>query len=314
MISQELKEELRNISISEYLSSIGLLCKSKRGDKIWFSSPFSSDSTPSFVVYEDQNRYFDFSNGKGGDIFDLVQGLNNVSFSKAVKILAKEPLMPIIQEFEKKEKKKKEFNIKSYLTTDNEDINLINQYANKRKIFRNFNYAKYFENVDGLWVKKLGIGFVHVDEDLNVCGIKIRNIDKESFSRFTARGRMCYYYLDNIHKSESTLYITESETSSNSLFEVLKQNGDSFVILCVGGASNYPKRIPDKFSKIKDVKIIIDYDGGAVDSNGNVKYEEHIKNYKLFGDALNIMLDKDSDINTLYCEDKNNLILNLIKK
>lgn len=318
MIS-ELKEELKKISILGYLESIGLDSKGSTRNKIWFSSPFSSDSEPSFVVYKDQNTFHDFSNGKGGDIINLVMELHNTTFKDAIKILSKNKLVPLRDDLVTKKVSKeisnKEFKINSYLTRRVEDVKLIKKYADSRRITSEFTNSKYFEKKNEEWVKRLAIGFIHVDENLNLCGIKMRSInDSQSKARFHARGRMCYYVLDNIVGINPTLYITESETSSNSLYSLLKKRGDNFVILCVGGVSNYPEKIPDKYSKIQDVRIIIDYDGGVKDNQGNVKYEKHMEHYSRFGKAMDIKLSKADDINKLYVEGNENYILKLLNK
>lgn len=71
-------EALRDISIVEYLASRGFEpAHSYRGD-MWYHSPLrkGGDRKPSFVVHTHNNKWWDFSEGRGGDIFDLVKGLS----------------------------------------------------------------------------------------------------------------------------------------------------------------------------------------------------------------------------------------------
>lgn len=47
----------------------------KKGDQIVCSSPFSSDSSPSFYFHPEKQIYYDFSNGEGGSTFQLIRKL-----------------------------------------------------------------------------------------------------------------------------------------------------------------------------------------------------------------------------------------------
>ena len=53
-------------------------------------SPFTSEKTPSFFVNDQKGRWFDFSAGKNGNIFDFVMETEGVSFPEAVERLAGE--------------------------------------------------------------------------------------------------------------------------------------------------------------------------------------------------------------------------------
>ena len=53
-------------------------------------SPFTSEKTPSFFVNDQKQRWFDFSAGKNGNIFDFVMETEGVSFPEAVEKLAGE--------------------------------------------------------------------------------------------------------------------------------------------------------------------------------------------------------------------------------
>src|SRR3974390_1463849 len=53
-------------------------------------SPFTSEKTPSFFVNDQKRRWFDFSAGKNGNIFDFVMETEGLSFPEAVEKLAGE--------------------------------------------------------------------------------------------------------------------------------------------------------------------------------------------------------------------------------
>lgn len=56
-------EDITKISIKEYLEGMGIPTR-KEGARHFASSPFSTDSNWSFVIYP-TNTYFDFSTGQG---------------------------------------------------------------------------------------------------------------------------------------------------------------------------------------------------------------------------------------------------------
>ena len=51
-------------------------------------SPFNAEKTPSFYVNDQKMRWFDFSAGKNGNIFDFVMETEGLSFPEAVERLA----------------------------------------------------------------------------------------------------------------------------------------------------------------------------------------------------------------------------------
>lgn len=305
--------EVKKISISAYLSNLGVETdKNKNSNaKTWFSSPFTSDSSPSFCVYEDTNTYFDWSSGKGGDIINLVSNINNgCNVNEAIKIITEGALLPI--SFNKRIKKEvdnskfKGFNYKKFLTRTKKSVSLIDEYAKSRGLIDN-----YLPGIVPIQIKKDTYSskecmiFVHRDEDLDICGIRARYIDNKLKQRFNSRGRLCYFILENIISYDTTVYLTESETSSISLFYLLKECNKSFIILCFGGVNNAPIKIPDSMSDF-EIKVIIDYDGDED------KYNKRIEPYLKFGNDIKIPLDKGEDINSLYTKGRKKELLNYL--
>lgn len=75
---------LKSLSIESYLKSLGIEAAKVNGQKLYYHSPFRSDSTPSFVVNLDSNTFKDFADGeKPEDIFRLVQRLHGLTFNDA---------------------------------------------------------------------------------------------------------------------------------------------------------------------------------------------------------------------------------------
>ena len=64
-------EQIRRISIVGFLEELGHMPVSRKGNDVWFRSPFRNERTASFKVDTQRNVWFDFGLGKGGDIFHL---------------------------------------------------------------------------------------------------------------------------------------------------------------------------------------------------------------------------------------------------
>jgi DNA primase len=69
-------------TVSEYLSL------KQKGDKYWGLCPFHNEKTPSFSVTEDKNMFYCFGCHKGGNAFDFLIEMENISFYESFKILA----------------------------------------------------------------------------------------------------------------------------------------------------------------------------------------------------------------------------------
>jgi DNA primase len=70
---------------------IGKRVKLVKAGREWKGlSPFNSEKTPSFFVNDEKSRFFDFSSGKDGDIFNFLMETEGLSFPEAVERLAGE--------------------------------------------------------------------------------------------------------------------------------------------------------------------------------------------------------------------------------
>lgn len=65
----------KQISISDYLHSLGYSPIKQQGNNLWYKSPFREEKEPSFKVNTDLNLWFDFGLGKGGNILSLAKEL-----------------------------------------------------------------------------------------------------------------------------------------------------------------------------------------------------------------------------------------------
>ncbi len=83
-----LEEIKARLSISQVA---GRRVRLKKEGKEWRGlSPFTAEKTPSFYVNDQKMRWFDFSAGKNGNVFDFVMETEGLSFPEAVEKLAGE--------------------------------------------------------------------------------------------------------------------------------------------------------------------------------------------------------------------------------
>lgn len=73
-------KELNELSIVDYLSSIGIEPARRVHGKAWYHSPLrDGDRTPSFIVWESENRWCDMADNSGKSLIDLGMKLNRCS-------------------------------------------------------------------------------------------------------------------------------------------------------------------------------------------------------------------------------------------
>lgn len=64
-------EQVKGLDIVDYLSNLNHEPQKISGNHYWYLSPFREERTPSFKVNRKLNRWFDFAEGKGGNLVDL---------------------------------------------------------------------------------------------------------------------------------------------------------------------------------------------------------------------------------------------------
>lgn len=68
-------QEAKQISIADYLQSLGYSPVKQQGESLWYKSPFRQETEASFKVNINRNLWFDYGLGKGGNIIALAQEL-----------------------------------------------------------------------------------------------------------------------------------------------------------------------------------------------------------------------------------------------
>ena len=70
--------EAKRLDLPEFLGRLGYEPTAERNGQLWYLSPFRHEKTPSFKINPELNAWYDFAEGKGGDILDFVKALQKV--------------------------------------------------------------------------------------------------------------------------------------------------------------------------------------------------------------------------------------------
>lgn len=298
------KNYIKNLSISEYLESRGFELE-ERGNKKYCLSPFSYERTPSFCVYESTNTFYDWSSGIGGDIILLVSEMEGLEFQDAITFLSGEDFTIVDRSTEEVEF---EFDLSKYTSVSPIEKRLIKRYAFNRAITQNYIDSVFYVEKDGKVIRRPSMGFVHIDESMNPCGIKMRDINPINSQRFSARGRQKFYYIKNHNSFEDNLFVIESESSANSFLDIMSILNIRTTVLSFGSWNNIPRELPEFVKNIDRKRLIIDYDGSEEDYVARL---EKIKHLDL--ENVEIKLEKGTDMNSMLVNGMVSRFLNKIK-
>ena len=81
-------QNIKQISITDYLQQQGYAPARVQGIHYWYYSPLRNERTPSFKVNTERNQWYDFCSGEHGDIIDLVCALHRCTISEAIRLLS----------------------------------------------------------------------------------------------------------------------------------------------------------------------------------------------------------------------------------
>ena len=88
-------DEIKAISIKDYLGSMSIYPIKNYGYYGMYKSPFRNEHTPSFKVDYNQNLWYDFALDEGGSLIDLVMKLHNCSLIQAIELFnGKQNILP----------------------------------------------------------------------------------------------------------------------------------------------------------------------------------------------------------------------------
>lgn len=306
----------KQIDIKSYLQQRGFTFNAQN----FCSSPFSRDSNWSFKYYPNTNTFFDWSKGFGGDSIKLVMVMENVGFLDAVDLLMQGQYQVYRPDYKKADKVIEEkFDVEKYITEDERECALIDEYARSRGIKRGFSYGVFFTrpSSDAVWTRNPALAFPLRDTNLKFTGIKFRRLpqgnqhrDGTKGDRFSSRGRQGFYILENIISGsyeEPVLFLIESETSANSLWEYCCEIKKSAVVISFGSVGSKFDELPKPYQNLRNKRLIIDYDGNEE------LYQQRVKNFAhIDAKPLKLILPKGEDINSLYSSNQMFKISNLL--
>ena len=77
-------DDIREMDIVHYLSTLGYTPSSIRNNDFWYKSPFRDERIPSFKINRKLNRWFDYALGEGGSLIDFVMRLHNETIGEVL--------------------------------------------------------------------------------------------------------------------------------------------------------------------------------------------------------------------------------------
>lgn len=88
-------EGMKRFPIEDFLARLGHHPVQRRANAVWYKSPYREEHTPSFKVNPEKNLWFDFGEGKGGNIFALAgEFIKNNDFLTQARYVAEVAGMP----------------------------------------------------------------------------------------------------------------------------------------------------------------------------------------------------------------------------
>ena len=95
-------EAMKRYPLEDFLARLGHHPVQRRANAIWYRSPYREEHTPSFKVNPEKNLWFDFGEGKGGNIFALAgEFIQSGDFLTQARYVAEVADMPL-QDYEQR--------------------------------------------------------------------------------------------------------------------------------------------------------------------------------------------------------------------
>ncbi len=90
--------QAKKIPLYDLLARLGYSPQDTRkyGNEIWYNSPFRSETKPSFKIKLDQNVWYDFGEGIGGNVLDFVMKFNRCGLKEALTFLGGSSIKPSV--------------------------------------------------------------------------------------------------------------------------------------------------------------------------------------------------------------------------
>jgi hypothetical protein len=85
-------QQAKKIPITHYLHTKGIQPITVKNGSAWYNSPFRNETKPSFKVDRQNNIWYDFGTGTGGNLLDLVTQIEKTGIAGALMILQRPEL------------------------------------------------------------------------------------------------------------------------------------------------------------------------------------------------------------------------------
>lgn len=240
---------IKNIPISTVMSRLGFCIIRTINSDLWYKSPFRNEMTASFKVDRKKNLYYDFGEGKGGNVFDLIMRIKNCNFKEALHFLRNEfDSFSFHQPQNNIELKKKE-NQKSYEINQTKTLSnsILIEYLKSRKLnielCKKYLVEVYYQLNDK---KYFGIGFKN-----DVGGIEIRN----KYAKLCL-GKKWYTSIKN---KSNQLIVLESWSDFISLLMLFPKTENQFDFVILNSLSILNK-LDNVYEEYKKVFLALDND------------------------------------------------------
>lgn len=93
-------DEIKKISLVEFLNQLGYQPTGRDSKGLWFYSPYRSERKPSFHVNPNRQVWFDFGTGAGGDIFSLAGEMSGeTDFLRQADYIAEKMRLPVAKPY-----------------------------------------------------------------------------------------------------------------------------------------------------------------------------------------------------------------------
>lgn len=93
-------DEIKKISLVEFLNQLGYQPTGRDSKGLWFYSPYRSERKPSFHVNPNRQIWFDFGTGVGGDIFTLAGEMSGeTDFLRQADYIAEKMRLPVAKPY-----------------------------------------------------------------------------------------------------------------------------------------------------------------------------------------------------------------------
>ena len=81
----DLSELIESVDILDYISQYTDF--TEKNGEYWGLSPLKEENTPSFSIRKEENNFYDFSSGVGGNVLTFIRYYNKCGYQKAIEIL-----------------------------------------------------------------------------------------------------------------------------------------------------------------------------------------------------------------------------------